>query len=90
VTIANDQGRDESLCLSLCAPKTSSELMTRRNRLSWRNDWTALSVLAAVVSPFKSKLRLEAESAVLRLIVLRCTLRGRVLYVPKTLSDLMM
>jgi hypothetical protein len=26
----------------LCVPKTSSELMTRWNRLSWRNDWVAL------------------------------------------------
>jgi hypothetical protein len=23
----------------LCVPKTLSVLMTRRNRLSWRNDW---------------------------------------------------
>ena len=38
------------------------------------------SELAVVASPFKSKLRLEAENAVLRhqLIVLRRTLRGRV------------
>src|SRR6476661_2545687 len=37
-------------------------------------------VLAALTSPFKSKLRLEAENAVLRhqLIVLRRKLRGRV------------
>ena len=37
-------------------------------------------VLAVVALPFKSKLRLEAENAVLRhqLIVLRRTLHGRV------------
>jgi hypothetical protein len=37
-------------------------------------------VLAALASPFKSKMRLEAENAVLRhqLIVLRRRLRGRV------------
>jgi hypothetical protein len=37
-------------------------------------------VLAVLTSPFKSKLRLEAENAVLRhqLIVLRRRLRGRV------------
>jgi hypothetical protein len=37
-------------------------------------------VLAVLASPFKSKLRLEAENAVLRhqLIVLRRKLRGRV------------
>jgi hypothetical protein len=38
------------------------------------------SMLAIVASPFKSKLRLEAENAVLRhqLTILRRTLRGRV------------
>src|SRR5664279_5555839 len=38
------------------------------------------SVLAVLASPFKSKIRLEAENAVLRhqLIVLRRKLRGRV------------
>ena len=38
-------------------------------------------VLAVLASPFKSKIRLEAENAVLRhqLIVLRRKLRGRVL-----------
>jgi hypothetical protein len=38
-------------------------------------------VLAVLASPFKSKLRLEAENAVLRhqVIVLRRRLRGRVL-----------
>ena len=48
--------------------------MPRWNRLSWRD---ALAVLA---SPFRSKLRLEAENAVLRhqLIVLRRRLHGRV------------
>jgi hypothetical protein len=37
-------------------------------------------VMAALTSPFKSKIRLEAENAVLRhqLIVLRRKLRGRV------------
>src|ERR1700761_5119366 len=37
-------------------------------------------VLAALASPFKSRLRLEAENAVLRhqLIILRCKLPGRV------------
>jgi hypothetical protein len=61
-----------------CVPKTLSELMTWWNRLSWRNDRAVLfrSVLA---SPFKSKLRHEAEKAVLRhqLIVLRRKLKGR-------------
>ena len=37
-------------------------------------------VLAVLASPFKSKLRLEAENAMLRhqLIVLRCRLHGRI------------
>jgi hypothetical protein len=35
-------------------------------------------VLAVLVSPFKSKLRLEAENAVHQLIVLRRKLHGRV------------
>ena len=42
--------------------------------------WLLYFVLAVVALPFKSKLRLEAENAVLRhqLIVLRRTLHGRV------------
>src|ERR1700692_1196892 len=42
--------------------------------------WLLCFVLAALASPFKSKMRLEAENAVLRhqLIVLRRKLRGRV------------
>ena len=43
-------------------------------------EWLLCFVLAVLASPFKSKLRLEAENAVLRhqLIVLRRKLRGRV------------
>jgi hypothetical protein len=43
-------------------------------------------VLAALTSPFKSKMRLEAENGVLRhqLIVLRRSLRGRVRF---TIND---
>ena len=37
--------------------------------------WVVLAILA---SPFKSKSRLEAENATLRLIVLRRNVRGRV------------
>ena len=46
--------------------------------------------LAILASPFKSKLRLEAENAVLRhqLIVLKRRLRGRVLSLSQTLSCL--
>ena len=42
--------------------------------------WLLCFVLAALTSPFKSKIRLEAENAALRhqLIVLRRKLRGRV------------
>jgi hypothetical protein len=42
--------------------------------------WLLWFVMAALTSPFKSKIRLEAENAVLRhqLIVLRRKLRGRV------------
>src|SRR6185312_3243381 len=42
--------------------------------------WLLYFVMAALTSPFKSKIRLEAENAVLRhqLIVLRRKLRGRV------------
>jgi len=51
----------------LCVPKTLSELMTWSNHLSWRNDRAALFRSGAVLtSPFKSKLRLEAENTVLR------------------------
>ena len=47
-------------------------------------------VLATLASPLKSKLRLEAENAVLRhqLIVLKRRLRGRVLSLSQTLSCL--
>src|ERR1700721_3173059 len=50
------------------------------NRLNRRNDRLLCFVLAVLVSPFKSKLRLEAENAVLRhqLNVLRRSLHGRV------------
>ena len=55
--------------------------MQQWNHLSWRNDRIGLLlfVLAVLVSPFKSKLRLEAENAVLRhqLNVLRRRLHGR-------------
>jgi hypothetical protein len=49
--------------------KPGSDLMKRWNRISWPNDRAVLAVLA---SPFKSKVGLEAENAVLRhqLIVL--------------------
>jgi hypothetical protein len=49
-------------------------------RLSRRRVISARFVLGVLVSPFKSKLRFEAENAVLRhqLIVLRRKLRGRV------------
>jgi len=42
--------------------------------------WLLCFVMAAAASPFKSKIRLEAENAALRhqLIVLRRKLRGRV------------
>ena len=42
--------------------------------------WLLCFVMAALTSPFKSKIRLEAENAVLRhqLIILRRKLRGRV------------
>ena len=42
--------------------------------------WLLCFVMAALTSPFKSKIRLEAENAALRhqLIVLRRKLRGRV------------
>src|ERR1700692_4702409 len=42
--------------------------------------WLLCFVMAALTSPFKSKIRLEAENAVLRhqFIVLRRKLRGRV------------
>ena len=47
---------------------------------SCRNDWAALFALAVLASPFKSRLRLQAENAVLRhqLNVLRRRLPGRV------------
>ena len=31
-----------TVSVNLCVPKTSSELMRRWNRLSWRSDWAAL------------------------------------------------
>jgi hypothetical protein len=52
--------------LPVRVPKTSSELMTSWNRLSWRNDWVACYVWAVLASPFKSKLLLEAENAAFR------------------------
>src|ERR1700692_2613598 len=54
--------------------------MTRWNRLSWRNDRAALFRSGRPGIARKSKLRLEAENAVLRhqLIVLRRRLHGRV------------
>jgi hypothetical protein len=59
--------------ICLCVPKTSSELMAGMIGLF-------CFVLAVLASPFKSKLRLEAENAVLRhqLIVLTRRLHGRV------------
>jgi hypothetical protein len=50
------------------------------DRLSWRNDRAVLFRAAVVASPFKSKVRLEAENAMHRhqLIVLRRRLHGRV------------
>src|ERR1700747_347070 len=53
--------------------------MEQWNHLSWRNDRAAPFRLAVLASPFKSKLRLEAENAVLRhqLMGLRRRLHGR-------------
>ncbi|MDX6288476.1 MAG: hypothetical protein QOH42_275, partial [Blastocatellia bacterium] len=53
--------------------------MTPRNHLSWRNDRAPVFRLAVLASPFKSKIRLEAENAALRhqLVVLRRKLKGR-------------
>jgi hypothetical protein len=67
----------ERLLLAACT-ETLSVLMTPRNHLSWRND-RAPVVAAVLASPFKSKIRLEAENATLRhqLVVLRRKLKGR-------------
>jgi hypothetical protein len=65
----------------LCVPKTLSVLMELWNHLSGGMIGLFCFVLAAVLaSPFKSKLRLEAENAVLRhqLNVLSRRLHGRV------------
>jgi bifunctional non-homologous end joining protein LigD len=68
--------QDDEVQLYVCVPKTLSELMTWWNRLSWRNDRAALFPSGRP----GSKLRLEAENAVLRhqLNILRCRLHGRV------------
>ena len=65
----------------LCVPKTLSVLIGGGNHLtSAHNDRAALFVLSVLVSPFKSKSRLEAENAALRyqVVVLRRKMRGRV------------
>src|SRR5260370_21675948 len=36
------ESADKDLTIGLCVPKTLSELMTRWDRLSWRNDLAAL------------------------------------------------
>src|SRR6516164_8703091 len=53
--------------------------MPDRNRLSWQDDRLFYFVLAVLASPFKSRVRVEAENAVLRhqLIVLKRHGRGR-------------
>jgi hypothetical protein len=50
----------------VCVPKTPSELMTRWNRLSWREIGLICFFLAVLASSFKSKLRPGAENAVPR------------------------
>src|ERR1700676_349873 len=62
----------------LCVPKTLSELMTRWNRLSWRNDRAAL--FRANRPGLAIQVEIAAENAVLRhqLLVLRRRLHGRI------------
>ncbi|MDT7815285.1 MAG: hypothetical protein QOJ42_5201 [Acidobacteriaceae bacterium] len=66
---------------SLCVPKTLScfDDVTESPKLGGMIGLLCF-VLAALASPFKSKIRLEAENAALRhqLIVLRRKLHGRV------------
>jgi hypothetical protein len=50
----------------VCVPKIPSELMTRWNRLSWREIGLICFFLAVRASSFKSKLRPGAENAVPR------------------------
>ena len=64
----------------LCVPRTSSALISRKNRLiSAHDDCAAVFLLAVLAAPIKSKGRLEAENAALRhqLIVLRRKMQGR-------------
>ena len=41
-TFFHNSGADSMSVMPVCVPKTSSELMTRWNRLSWRNDRAVL------------------------------------------------
>jgi hypothetical protein len=82
-----------------CVPKTLSGLVEQRIGQIGAMIALIWLLLATLASPFKSKLRLEAENAVLRrqLIVLRRKLKSRArltnndrwLCVPKTSSELM-
>ena len=65
----------------LCVSKTSSVLIAWQNHITSARMVALISFLLNVVaSPFKSKIRLEAENAALRhqLIVLQRKVRGRV------------
>jgi hypothetical protein len=65
----------------LCVPKSSSVLMRQANRLTSTAMIALLCfLLSLLVSPFKSKSRLEAENVALRrqLIILRRKVRSRV------------
>ena len=67
-------GRPYAAPVVLCVPKTLSVLIGGGNHLtSAHNDRATSFVLNVLVSPFKSKNRLEAENAALRhqVVVLR-------------------
>ena len=74
-----------SLFLPVCVPKTWSVLIWRKNCLTSATMIALLSFLLTLLlaSPFRSKSRLEAESAALRhqLTVLRRKVRGGVLLI---------
>ena len=69
----------ENLEMGCAYRKPHPGVMPRRNRLSWQDDRLFYFVLAVLASPFKSRVRVEAENAVLRhqLIVLKRNRRGR-------------
>ena len=79
---ASSTGRRNTCVKSpLCVPKTSSALISRKNRLtSAHHDCADVFHTRVLASPFKSKSRLEAENAALRhqLIILRRKVQGRV------------